>query len=163
MHTRAPRPASHARSGLSLPSGSDSLHPCSGEETNTGHCHVRNQLLPLAEAPAPAKSKVPKEGPTSIPPQDNQPIVVLFSAVSPRTLPEHCVLLSGMPQSCRDTSRAGRRQQARQEHSHISDGTAPIHCPLPPPSYLLPFQLQDAETPQKLIQATFRGQRGAGG
>lgn len=106
----------------------------------------------------------PKEGPASIPPQDNQPIVVLFSAVSPRTLPEHCVLLSGMPQSCRDASRAGRRQQARQEeHSHISDGTAPIHCPLPPPSYLLPFPLQDAESPQKLIQATFRGQRGAGG
>lgn len=104
----------------------------------------------------------PKQGPTSIPPQDNQPFAVLFSAVSARTLPARCVLPSVLPQSCRDATRAGRRQQARQEHSHISDGTFPSHRPLPPLSYLLPFQLRDAETPQKLIQATFRGQRGGG-
>lgn len=113
---------------------SDSLHPWSGEHANTWHSHVRRQLLPLARAPAPAKNKMqvaegrPDLCPT--PPQDNQPFVVLFSAgsgstvCSRTTFPLHCVLCSVLPQSCSDATRAGRRQQTRQEH--ITNGTSMV-------------------------------------
>lgn len=84
---------------------------------------------------------------------DNQPFVVLFSAVvrgtlcSRTTFPVHCVPCPVLAWNCSDATRAGRRQQMRQEHSHITDGTLTIHHPLPPLSYLVSFQLQDVENP----------------
>ena len=98
------------------------------------------------------------------PPQDNQPFVVLLSAgsrgtfCSRTTSPVHCVLPSVPPRSRSDATRAGRRRQTRQEHSHITDGTFTTRRPLPPLSHLVSFQLQDAENPQSLIPTTYRGQ-----
>lgn len=95
-----------------------------------------------------------------IPPQDNQPFAVFSSAgsrgtfCSCTTFPVHRVLT----QSCSYATRAGRRLQTRQEHSHITHGTFVSHHPLPPLTYPASFQLQGIENPQSLIAATYRGQ-----
>ena len=112
-------------------------------------CLWRGLQLPTKKKTRAANGR---PGPRPTPPQDNRPFVVLSAGsratFRPRpTVPAPRVLRSALPRSRGDASRAGGGWQTRQEHSHVTDGTAVSHHPLPPLSSLVPSQLQGTETP----------------
>lgn len=121
-----------------------------GQESVQRHGLGHGLELPTEDETQVAKGRLYLCSPLA---QDNQPFVVLFSAgvrgtfCSRATFPVHSVPCPVLAWNCSDATRAGRRQQMRQEHSHITDGTLTIHHPLPLLSYLVSFQLQDMENP----------------